>query len=310
MKLQTIEDAAFDILNRDMGDLPPPPWQEIGSGVWGTVYDLGDGTVLKIVRKRGGLGSAASILLREATALGLFNKADIKSIVFPELLGHGDLELPANPLISPVEGWLRLTKLNARQLQHHVPANPDARQRLGERLGAALATFHDETRPIGTDLPAALSDPISRSLKLLKDGLSKPDYKHLCEQLLMRWETLTDKGLLLHGDVNFSNLLIQEDEQFALVDFAESGVGVPCAEFRHLEQRPELRDAIFWGYQAASGERIDQETYYLAATANALASYYFGGRGTPGVAANDPRKGMRLHGMIRHCAERAGLEVA
>ncbi len=309
MNLMTIEEVVHDALIESEPDLPAPPWKETGHGVWGTVYDLGDGTVLKLVRKRGGLGSAAGLIHRETSALAALGGQRVGGFQLPALLGHGTLSLPANPFVAPLEGWLRLSRLNGEILSARVPSDPDARQRLGERLGAAIADFHAATPALNNAGKIPITDPIDRAIGLLQTALPKPEDKILCERLRTRWhERDTPTPVLLHGDINFSNVLVDEEGGFGLADFAECGYGPAHADFRHLESRPELRDAVFLGYRAVSGAPIDTETYYLAATVNALATLYFGGTVQPGVTANDPRVGMRLRGMVRHCMSKAGLE--
>lgn len=309
MKLASIEDLTHATLDSQGVTLPPPPWHQIGEGLWGIVYDLGDGSVLKLVRKRGGLGAPGPLIQREVTALKALGNRRCGGFDIPELLGHGDIDLPANPFVAPLEGWLRLSKLEGKRLGEAIPPTPDGRQRLGETLGAALADFHHDAKAISEteDLPP--NDPILRAVGQLRDALAKPDDKALCDSLKERWMSLSTSPVFLHGDVNLSNILVSDDGRFGLLDFAECGMGPPHAEFRHFEERPEIRDAIFMGYQAASGTPIDLDVYYLAATVNALGTLYHGGTVQPGVAANDPRKGMRLRGMVRHCAGKAGLEV-
>ena len=121
--------------------LPPPPWNELGEGLWGIVFDLGDGSVLKLVRKRGGLGSPAALIHREVAAIKALGGGRCGGFDMPELLGHGDIDLPANPFVAPLEGWLRLSKLNGRRLGDAIPPTPDGRQRLGETLAPRWPTF-------------------------------------------------------------------------------------------------------------------------------------------------------------------------
>lgn len=309
MTLTSIEDLTHDTLRAQGVTLPPPPWNELGEGLWGIVYDLGDGSVLKLVRKRGGLGSAAALIQREISALNVLGARKCGGFEIPELRGHGDINLPANPFVAPLEGWLHLSKLEGRRLGNAIPPTPDGRQQLGETLGAALADLHEDATEItdAKDLPQ--KDPILRAIGQLRDALAKPEDKALCDGLKERWVSVSSPAVFLHGDINLSNILVTADDRFSLLDFAECGMGAAHAEFRHFEERPELRDAIFMGYQVASGQPIDLDVYYLAATVNALATLYHGGTVQPGVAANDPRKGMRLRGMVRHCASKAGLEV-
>lgn len=309
MTLTSIEDLTHDTLRAQGVTLPPPPWNELGEGLWGIVYDLGDGSVLKLVRKRGGLGSPAALIQREVSALNALGARKCGGFEIPELRGHGDINLPANPFVAPLEGWLHLSKLEGRRLGNAIPPTPDGRQQLGETLGAALADLHEDATEItdAKDLPQ--KDPILRAIGQLRDALAKPEDKALCDGLKERWVSVSSPAVFLHGDINLSNILVTADGRFSLLDFAECGMGAAHAEFRHFEERPELRDAIFMGYQVASGKPIDLDVYYLAATVNALATLYHGGTVQPGVAANDPRKGMRLRGMVRHCASKAGLEV-
>lgn len=288
--------------------MPPPPWTELGQGVWGVVYDLGDGTVLKLVRKRGGLGTPAALLFREAEALKALGGRHIGGFDVPVLLDQGELRLPSNPLFAPMEGFLRMSKLKGVPLAHNMPYQPDKRQQLAERLGATLADFHaDASNQIDHTNPA-FTDPLIRTATQLKNALRAPEDRRLAEEIIDIWQARPrNQPCFLHGDLNLFNVLMAPDGSFGLCDFAEAGIGVAHSEFRHFEERPELRDVIFLGYQAASGTPVDLDAYYIAATVNALASLHFGGAVQPGVAANDPRAGVRLRGMVRHCATRARL---
>ena len=245
MTLASIEDLVHTTLNTQGVAVPPPPWQELGQGLWGVVHDLGDGSVLKLVRKRGGLGSAATLIHREVAALKAFGGQRCGGFDVPELLGHGDIDLPANPFVAPLEGWLRLSKLEGQRLGDVIPPTPDNRQRLGETLGAALADFHVDATALtsGTDVPT--QDPMVRALDQLRAALPKPSDKELCDKLKERWTSLAPTSrVFLHGDVNLSNILVTDDGRFSLVDFAECGLGPAHAEFRHFEERPAARQLI------------------------------------------------------------------
>jgi tRNA A-37 threonylcarbamoyl transferase component Bud32 len=306
MDMTTIESTVESALRAQGIELPAPPWAELGSGIWGTVFDLGDGSVLKLIRKRGGLGSPAALIQRETQALEKFGGQQIGGLQLPTLIGHGDLSLPANPFVAPLEGWIRLSKVDGQILSARIPSHPEKRHQLGEQLGAAIAQFHEDATPLASDLPK--TDPIERAVTHLQNALAKPEDKNLCRRLLERWQQSNHEPTFLHGDINFSNVLVDDAGRFSLLDFAECGFGPAHADFRHFEDRPEFRDALFLGYQAASGAPIDMDVYYLAATVNSLGSLYFGGAVQPGVTANDPRVGMRLRGMVRHCAQKAGIE--
>lgn len=310
MRISGIEDIAYETLCGQGSDVPPPPWTELGQGVWGIVYDLGDGTVLKLVRKRGGLGTPAALIYREVETLKMLGGRRVGGFAIPELLDHGDLHLPSNPLFAPMEGFLRMTRLRGGTLAQNLPFQPEKRQQVAERFGAALADFHVEAARLIDMAHPAFTDPLVRAATQLKSALRSADDRRLAEEVLALWTARPAPApVFLHGDMNLSNVLMAADGSFGLCDFGEAGIGIAHSEFRHFEERPEIRDVIFWGYQAASGAPIDLDTYYIAATVNALGSLFFGGAIQPGVASNDPRTGMRLRGMVRHCAKRAGFTV-
>ena len=87
-----------DMLRDAMPDLPAPPWPLIGEGLWSSVHDLGDGTVLKLVRRQtSGLGSGVAIHRREALALTALDGLATARLSVPALVAEGAFDGGAMP---------------------------------------------------------------------------------------------------------------------------------------------------------------------------------------------------------------------
>ena len=103
-----------DTIRDESPDLPAGPWPLIGEGVWGSVHDLGDGTVLKLVRRNGGLGTGESKHFRETTVLHLLAGLETSRLRLPRLAASGRFENAYGFSGPPLAGWLRLEKLAGR----------------------------------------------------------------------------------------------------------------------------------------------------------------------------------------------------
>ena len=152
-----------DAISADISDLPPGPWPLLGEGVWGAVHDLGDGTVLKLVRRNGGLGTGESKHYREVTALGLLT--GLENVRLPRLVEAGRFSNPYGFSGPPLAGWLRLERLEGRPVGEDgiYALRGEERERLGEEIGAALAHFHRAGEAIAEDA-AKLGSPALRSI--------------------------------------------------------------------------------------------------------------------------------------------------
>ena len=71
----------------------------LGEGVWGSVIDLQDGTVLKIARERcAGIGSGLQKIEREYHTLSALDSRSHQSSVFiPKALGYGKIPEATHP---------------------------------------------------------------------------------------------------------------------------------------------------------------------------------------------------------------------
>ena len=288
-------------ISADIPDLPQGPWSVLGEGVWGTVHDLGDGTVLKLVRRNGGLGTGESKHYREVTALGLVQQ--IEGVRLPRLVDAGRFSNPYGFSGPPLAGWLRMERLDGRPVDEGgiYALRGEERERLGEEIGAALAHFHraGETSAAGA---AKLGSPALRSISEAMTRINDPALRARLDRLTEMIAADNAPQVFLHGDVNFSNLLAARGQRTALIDFAEAGVGFAEEDFRHFDNPGPLRDAIFRSYSAVSGRQIDDLRFRMGIAVNAAVSLALGSN------AGHPREGMRRVSFLDEALRRAGIE--
>lgn len=302
MHIDSQEHVLFDALTEQNIDLPAPDWTKLGEGVWGCVYDLGDGTLLKTIRKQGGLGNGLSKWARERHVLEKLASLPIEGFDIPEFLGAGELSLGASAWSAPLQGWIRMSHLGTNTLQREQGVRK-GRQHLGEEIGACLAHFHTLKVPDDSTLQT-LKNPLLRTLDELGARLGRPEDVHLIASLRTQIERQCQdiKPVLTHGDIRTENICRRDTGQLGLFDWAECGMG-PCEiDLKHFELFPDLRDAVILGYQIASGTKINWNLYYLAATVNALCGMALHAGGTI-------RDEQRVRGLVDHCARQAGLTL-
>ncbi|HEY4343101.1 MAG TPA: phosphotransferase [Parvibaculum sp.] len=287
--------------------LPPAPWTLAGEGLWGSVFDLGDGTMLKVVRRHGGLGSGEALHHREMAALGFLGGLQTDYVCVPRLVAGGVFTNSYIGSAPPLAGWLRLARVEGKRLTTDavLTMSPRERDLLGERIGAAIADFNAEATKRARAADVQLADTIARSLRLARAQLASAELHRAADAIAQAWEKLAAVGPLVfvHGDLNPGNVIDAGPRApLGFVDFAESGWSLAEAEFRHFEPLGPLRDSIFRGVAARRGQGPDMRAYYLASSADALMTVALQGN------AGHPRDAMRRTGLLRHCLAEAGID--
>lgn len=244
----------------------------LGEGVWGRVYDLGDGRVLKLTRPVGGVGDPMQKLQREAEILLALGQLDQTAwrLPVPALIGHGTLP-PAHPMWQAgFGGWLCSTKCAGRVYKiAELEQLPTAQQHaMATQTGRALWSLHQALRAMQ---PATALAP-DRVFAELPDELSAED-KILVRQVRAWHEQLPATALRpIHGDYNISNILFGADATVTgIVDFAETCLG--CAEDDLASLTTELpawAPALMDAYVAAGGQAVVSERLTAAAAKRAL----------------------------------------
>ncbi|MFZ3034540.1 MAG: phosphotransferase [Parvibaculum sp.] len=281
-------------------------WRLAGEGVWGSVFDLGDGTMLKLVCRQGGLGNGEALHHREMEALTLLDGLATDYVQVPRLLAGQAFTNNYIGSAPPLAGWLRIEALKGIRLSSDkvltMPAR--AREMLGERIGIAIADFGVEATRRAEAAGTKLADTIIRSLMLARTQLGSAELHRAADAVAQAWEVRRARGPLVfvHGDINPDNLIDNGGTgPLGLIDFAESGWSLVETEFRHFEPLGALRDMAFRGLTARRGQGPDLQAYYLASAADALMTIAIQGN------AGHPRDQMRRSGLLRHCLAEAGL---
>jgi len=238
----------------------------LGSGVWGTVYDLGDGTVLKLAKQVGGLGDGNEKILHEIAVMESFARLAL-DIPFdiPQSLESGSVSENSPLFRSGYTIWSRMTKMEGCVLGETDIANLSSsdRDKIASSSGSAIGEFENllSQADIASSLiPDCLLSYPPDGIELLKSDRDRLTAVNAC---LVK---LTDETLRpIHGDFNITNILFDEEYAVAgVVDFAEVCLG-------HLEddicsltfELPSMRNNVVAAYEARTGRAVDLETLDL-----------------------------------------------
>lgn len=257
------------------------PMRLLGEGVWGRVYDLGDGTVLKIAREQcAGIGSGRAKIENECEGLTLLAAADVLAGLVPVVRGRGDI-----PSSSPLarEGfavWLRMTKVSGRTISADDidELSRHEQSRIGGDLGVVLARVHAGLRHAlavaRRSLPAVGAVETYADVANAAARLGDPFYMDAVAQLTRARCRIPSEvlGHPIHGDFNSSNILVAEDGRICgILDFAEWRADFPESDFAHmLQELPALSHDVVASYERESGFTADPLRLTLASAENAL----------------------------------------
>jgi hypothetical protein len=265
--------------------LPSPPWTRLGHGVWGDVFDLGDGSVLKLVRHKGGIGSGQDILFAEVRALDLL-RGLTGAVATASLQGFGEIgqEMPD---LADYCGWLRMTHLpgvTAMRLLSRIE-NPAQRAQIMRRIGEAAAQFHVKS----AGLAPRKSGLAPLSLQRLDEiAAIVPEMASACGEVAAVLQA-ADQHPFLHGDINGGNVLFADPSAPAtsgigLVDLGEAQSGPVEIELRHLHDFGGPTEAMVEGYTDIAGRKPDAHVLAAAHCLNALGTLAISTLGTvPGL---------------------------
>ena len=250
----------------------PKESQLLGEGLWGRVYDLGDGTVLKLAREAcAGIGNGREKIQREYEALTLLVRPEGLEGLIPRTLGRGDL--PPG-LLPGFAVWLRTTRIEGDPLSSSAieSATLQDQHELGASIGETLARLH-----------RALKELESGRLGI-RDGRVYAELREAvgCDPLYLeslaileaeRSRIPPDRVQICHNDYNISNLLFAGQKVCGLLDFAETGLGYPEKDISDtLSEIPCLEEPLIRSYQLESGMKLDPNRIVLGVAENALYS--------------------------------------
>jgi Phosphotransferase enzyme family len=279
--------AGFDLARRAL----------LGEGIFGRVYDLNDGTVLKLVREKcSGIGSGREKIENEFETLTKLQAADDLRGLIALPLGTGDIPA-ANPLAG--EGfalWLRTTKMPGKQLYSHIinTLPPSEQQAIGTAAGRALARLHAALAMV---FPAQLSAGIPYS-EISREVSGSRFYLDAIAALTAERTRIPEpvRARPAHNDYNLSNLLFTGFAVTGILDFAERGNEFPEKDLSDvIKNAPVLAGPLVRGYEEDSGFKTDPRRILLGLAENALYGAVISERGGDSKGAAEEQAELRRY---------------
>jgi len=246
----------------------------LGQGVWGSTYDLGDGTVLKLIRQFAGLGDAVELWANETRALGAIAALALPCPV-PRLVAADKVGPQTEAGRAGWLAWIRMTRLEGAALDDDkvMALPPAARRRLAHDLGETLAALHAAPLAAGFanprgDVDAGSLDEIAPLIGDVADPAMLAAIRASLAEMAHAPDSVAN-----HGDVNTTNLLANGRGRLTgLIDWAEARRDWAEAEFCHLRLIPGFFEDVRAAYEAKRGLRLNDRRLDLVALHNALIS--------------------------------------
>jgi hypothetical protein len=249
----------------------------LGSGLWGDVYDLGDGTVLKLAKQGAGIGDVQEKIKREGLTLQTLAAFQDMQDIIPTLIGYG--EIPEQEVFLRDRGythWLRTQKMEGSKLSANAidTLSNEQKNQCGLSIGHALGRLHQAMMAVPPKdyvLPDNPYEDLTESVgnnTLLQQALSL---------LTEEWVAIPAeiKSCPAHGDFNISNLLFKDLAKdlrvSAVLDHAETGYCYPEKDIADIvKDCPSLLDSVVLGYEMTTEFSLSPHRLVLGLAENAL----------------------------------------
>ena len=178
-----------DWLRDTIADLRVKDVRALGHGLWGPTIDLGDGTILKLVRQRAGIGDGLEICGNEACVLAALGGGPLGHLAVPRLVAHATFAAGSPAEVEGYAAWMRLTRVAGAPFSEERLARLPARQRdrFAGSFGESIAVLHQEAAAALADASIPLDDRVQALLKGL--AAASPADGGLCAAL-----TATSRG--------------------------------------------------------------------------------------------------------------------
>lgn len=259
-----------------IGALPAGELRIIGRGLWGPTIEVGDGSLLKLVRRSAGIGDGLDIHANEVRVLAALGGGPIEGVAVPRLIDHGEFMPDTAAASEGFAAWLRMTRVPGRPVGWGSLSamSPSERVCLAESYGHSIAILQQEgTRIIGQRL-ADLEERVRALLgSLLAFCLDEAD-RGLCTALHTALDEVTAgrRRGFVHGDAHLENVMVDDDCRVCgFIDLAEGGRGIPEIDLAYLHWLPEIADPVRWSYEQIAGA-VDEATFQLMGAIYALTS--------------------------------------
>jgi aminoglycoside phosphotransferase (APT) family kinase protein len=264
----------FDWSGEAADGVPAGTYPILGHGLWGPTLDLGDGTLLKLVRGQAGIGDGRDIHANEARVLCLLDGRRLGDVSVPRLIAHGGIPAQSKAAADGYAAWLRLTRVVGMPIDEHWLAGRSEaeRERFAVGFGAAAASLRRIATQMTDDQCAILDDRVGALLRALPSASTRIDDYRLGVRLLDAVEAIPDarRRGFVHGDLHLQNLLVDDSGRICgIIDFGEAGRGFAEVDLAYLHWLPTIEAHVLQIYQEAAGP-IDKRAYHLAGAIYAL----------------------------------------
>lgn len=272
--MNTGDDTLLRWAGEAVGALPAGGPQVVGEGMWGPTLALGDGSLLKLVRRRAGIGDGSDICANEARVLAVLQGGPVEGVTLPRLIGHGAFAQETTGAAAGFAGWLRLTRVPGRPFGEADLAalSESGRDRFARSFGRSIARLQrDATRIAGPRL-ASLDERARALLRILAGSSPDRQERELARHLLARLEAMPEhsRSRFVHGDAHLHNLTVDDDgEVRGFFDLAEGGRGFPEIDLAYLHWLPHIADPVRHSFAEIAGP-VDETAYRLAGAIYAL----------------------------------------
>ena len=184
----------------------------LGEGLWGSVVDLGDGSVMKLIRQGDGLGDAVDLWRHETQALAALADHPLPCAV-PRLIDCGTNDAKGEAARAGWVAWIRMSRLPGSALDDDqvVALTPAKRERLAEDLGTTLAALHelrmpDEFGDLNARVDTSYLDEIEPEIADVADSRLMAALRARLADIAFSTELVPN-----HGDINTTNIMVDAD---------------------------------------------------------------------------------------------------
>ena len=266
--------TSFDWPGDGVADVPAGTFPILGHGLWGPTLDLGDGTLLKLVRRQAGIGDGRDIYANEARVLSMLGGRRFGDLAVPRLIAHGGFPARSQAAADGYAAWLRLTRVVGLPIDEHWLAarSETERERFAASFGAAAASLRHITTEMTHNQRANLDNRVGALLRALPSASTRVDDRRLGARLLDAVAAIPDvrRSGFVHGDLHLRNLLVGDTGRVCgLIDFGEAGRGFAEIDLVYLHWLPNIEADVLRTYREAAGP-IDERAYHLAGAIYAL----------------------------------------
>jgi Phosphotransferase enzyme family len=272
--MMTQTQTSFDWFGAAVDGVPAGTYPILGHGLWGPTLDLGDGTLLKLVRRHAGIGDGRDIHANEARVLSLLDGRTLDDLAVPRLIAHGDFPPHSQATSDGYAAWLRLTRVAGLPIDEDwlIGRSARERERFAASFGAAAASLQCVATELVRQRPSVLDNRLRALLRALPSASTREDDRQLGARLLSAVDAVPEiqRSGFVHGDLHLQNLLVDDTGRVCgIIDFGEAGRGFPEIDLVYLHWLPSIEAEGLRTYREAAGP-IDQRAYHLAGAIYAL----------------------------------------